>query len=482
MFHFLAKSQAGCRRGFLRHLLHRITTPAFFIAIAVIPQLIYTPILNAKSSDRPNIVLIMADDLGYGDLSCYGSESIHTPVLDQLASDGMRLTDFYAGCTVCTPSRMALLTGAYPPRAGWRGGVVGYGLKTVNGLAPSALTMGEIFQAAGYRTGLIGKWHLGDTPQLSPMNQGFDSTFYINKSNNQTKQLWRGEKVVADPFDNRRLTERFCHEAIQFISRNRERPFFLYLPFTAPHFPAQAHPDWDGKSGTAAYGDVVQEMDHRVGQILAALEEHQLEGKTIVIFLSDNGVEPGQKKWARSTPFRGLKWSSLEGGNRVPCIVRWPGRIPAGKTNSELTAAIDLLPTLAKACQIRLPDNIAGSPKLDGVDVLGTLESRADFVHPRTSLLVWHGWGTLQAIRVGDWKLYLDEIKELPATKTGPMLVNLADDPAEQSNLSERHPDKVAAMLQSATQQLAEIRANAIQIGGPVPAKGKIPKQPRWLP
>ena len=154
-----------------------------------------------ESANRPNVILIMADDLGYGDLSCYGSDIIKTPVLDKLASEGARLTSFYAGCTICTPSRMALLTGAYPWRTGWRGGVVGYGIKPQNGLAPSALTMAEVFQEAGYQTALIGKWHLGDTPELSPMQQGFVTTFYINKSNNQTKKLWRGAKLVADPFE-----------------------------------------------------------------------------------------------------------------------------------------------------------------------------------------------------------------------------------------------------------------------------------------
>ena len=223
--------------------------------------------LQAQNS-KPNLILIMADDLGYQDLSCYGSTKHKTPVLDKLAKEGIRLTSFYAGATVCTPSRMALLTGAYPPRAGWRGGVVGYGIKPLNGLAPEALTMGEVFKGAGYETALIGKWHLGDSPELQPMNQGFDTAYYIKKSNNQTKKLWRGDKLEADPFNNSRLTEQFTHEAISFIKTNREKPFFLYLPFTAPHFPAQAHPDWKGKSANGAYGDVVEELDARIGEIL----------------------------------------------------------------------------------------------------------------------------------------------------------------------------------------------------------------------
>ena len=430
---------------------------------------------------RPNVVLIMADDLGYSDLSCYGSRTIRTPILDKLASDGIRLTSFYAGCTICTPSRMALLTGAYARRAGWAGGVVGYGIKPQNGLSPAAVTIGEVFKDAGYQTALIGKWHLGDTRPLAPMNQGFDTTLYINKSNNQTKKLWRGEKLVSDPFDNRRLTEQFTAEAIRFIDRNRERPFLLYLPLSAPHFPAQAHPDWRGKSKNGAYGDVVEELDSRVGEILKSLMRHRLEDHTIVVFLSDNGVEPGQKKWARSEPYRGLKWSSLEGGNRVPCIIRWPGEIPTGQTSDAVIAAIDLFPTLAKACGIRLPESTVGRPRIDGLDVLNTLAARADRPHPRTTLLFWHGWGTLQAIRDGNWKLYLDQIKELPESATGPVLINLANDPTEQTNLSAMHPKRVTEMMAEAQKQLSEIEANAIPLGGPVADLKTNPKRAKWL-
>ena len=283
----------------------------------------------------PNVILMMADDLGYNDLSCYGSKRQKTPVLDKLATEGLRLTSFYAGATVCTPSRMALLTGAYPPRLGWNGGVVGYGLKPHNGLAPQARTMGEVFKEAGYKTALIGKWHLGDTPELHPMGQGFDLTYFIDKSNNQTKKLWLGRKLEADPFDNRRLTENFIKEAVAFIKSNKKNPFFLYLPFSAPHFPAQSHPDWKGKSANADYGDVVEELDGRIGDLLKVLKDEELEKNTIVVFMSDNGTEPGQRKWGSGEPFRGLKWSALEGGTRVPCIIRFPDVIPAGEVTGQ---------------------------------------------------------------------------------------------------------------------------------------------------
>jgi len=421
----------------------------------------------------------MADDLGYQDLSCYGSTKHKTPVLDKLAKEGIRLTSFYAGATVCTPSRMALLTGAYPPRAGWRGGVVGYGIKPLNGLAPEALTMGEIFKGSGYETALIGKWHLGDSPELQPMNQGFDTTYYIKKSNNQTKKLWRGDKLESDPFNNSRLTEQFTREAISFINANRENPFFLYLPFTAPHFPAQAHPDWKGKSANGAYGDVVEELDARIGEILVTLKNTQLEKKTIVVFISDNGPEPGQKKWARAGPYRGLKWSSLEGGTRVPCIIRWPGMIPAGRESDKLTTAIDLLPTLSHACGIELKKMSKGIPKLDGLNVWGTLSGKSTH-HPRTNMLYWQGWAVPQAIRVGDWKLYFDQVKEIQDSNKGPVLIDLSRDPAEQKNLSAQHPDKVKEMKILAGNLLQEIKGNTIPLGGP-PIQQKEGKESRWL-
>ena len=421
----------------------------------------------ANAADRPNVVLIMADDLGYQDLSCYGSATIRTPELDKMASQGIRLTSFYAGSTVCTPSRMALLTGAYPTRVGWPGGVIGHKINRSNGLAAEALTMAEVFQRAGYATGMFGKWHLGNAAEMAPMNQGFDSAYYIKSSNNQTKKLWRGEELIADPFDNRRLTEQFTREAIKFILANRARPFFLYIPFTAPHFPAQAHPDWKGKSSNDAYGDVVEELDSRIGEILKTLETEKLDRNTIVVFLSDNGPEPGQRRWASAGPFRGLKWSSLEGGTRVPCIIRWRGVIPAKQESDELIAAMDLLPTLAHACGIDLRGLSKASPKIDGVNAWNTLIHKRDAPHARTSLLYWNGWARLEAIRVGEWKLFLNEVKEVADSESHPVLIHLTNDPAERTNLAQDHPEKVKAMRRLAETLVADIQANSIPLGGP---------------
>jgi arylsulfatase len=208
-------------------------------------------------------------------------------------------------------------------------------------------------------------------------------------------------------------------------------------------------------------------MDSRIGEVLAALKQLKLDQKTIVVFLSDNGPEPGQRNWARATPFRGLKWSSLEGGTRVPCIVRWPGVIPAGQASDKLTAAIDLLPTLAHACGIDLERVSKESPKLDGVNVWDTLIGGNQTSHARTDLLYWNGWARFQAIRVGDWKLYMDHVKEIRGSQEGPVLIHLAEDPAEQTNLSDKHPEKVNQLTALAEKQLAEIEENAIPLGGP---------------
>jgi len=418
--------------------------------------------------DKPNVVLIMVDDLGYGDLSCYGHQKIKTPVIDKLAKDGIRLTSFYAGATVCTPSRMALLTGAYPSRVGWKKGVIGYMISTREGLSPKALTMAEIFKAGGYRTGMVGKWHLGDRKPFLPHRRGFDQAYYINKSNNQTKELWRGDKLVEKPFKNRLLTEKFTSEAVKFIKESKDKPFLLYIPYTAPHFPVQAHPKWKGKSAFGVYGDVVEELDHRIGDILKTLEAEKLDRKTIVVFLSDNGPEPGTKE-SLAKPFRGRKWSALEGGTRVPCIFRRPGVIPPGQESDALIAAIDILPSLCRACGIDLKAISKGSPVIDGLDVWDTLIGRKGVEHPRKELLYWHGSDGFHAIRVGDWKLFLNRkgarLKGKGKKGKGPVLFNLADDISETTDLSTKYPERVKAMEALAKKRLAEINSNIIPLG-----------------
>jgi len=413
---------------------------------------------------KPNVVLIMADDLGYYDLSCYGHPQIKTPVLDSLAKEGVRLTSFYSGNTVCTPSRMALLTGSYPSRLGWVKGVLGYKISTKHGLNPQAVTIAEIFKENGYSTALTGKWHLGDLEKFLPYNQGFDRTYFIKKSNNQSRILYRKDEVLEKPFENRLLTEKFTNEAISFIKENKAKPFFLYVPYTAPHFPVQAHPDWKGKSSFGAYGDVVEEMDARIGELLQTLKNEGIDKNTIVIFMSDNGPQGGQK--AQAIPFRGMKWSALEGGNRVPCIIRWPGQIPAGKECSEIVASIDILPTLSKACGIKLGKEIENAQVIDGLDVLGTLTATDGFIHPRKELLFWHGMNGFQAIRVGKWKLFVKgEGAALKDKTTDPVLFNLDDENEELTNLSSKYPEKVIELKKLAEERLAEIQQKTMPFG-----------------
>lgn len=454
------------------------------LVMAMVLAACRTPVIlrAAEANDQPNVVLIMADDLAYNDLSCYGSERINTPVLDKMAVEGIRLTSFYAGATVCSPSRMALLSGSYPTRIGWECGVIGYGMKGYSGLPRDVVTIAEVFKAAGYRTALSGKWHIGKL-ELAPMNQGFDETYYLLASNNQTKKLWRGDEVVDESFDNRRFTETFTQEAIRFITANKDKPFFLYLPYTAPHFPAEAHSDWKGHSANGAYGDVVEEMDSRIGEILATLKKYTIDGNTIVVFLSDNGTDRSQRKVSSMEPYTGGKWSVKEGGTRVPCIVRFPGVVPCGQVSDELTAAIDLFPTLAHACgvEIKIPET---GQKLDGVNVWDTLLARKT-EHPRTDLLYWEGWGEARAIRCvlegheGDWKLYFGPERGVPGSGEGPALFNLKEDPRESQNLSAQHPEKVKAMMDLAKQRLEDVHQKYVHMGAEDNARWRVQD---WTP
>ena len=426
--------------------------------------LLLSSFLLKAESKKANVVLIMADDLGYYDLSCYGHPQIKTPVLDNMAKEGIRLTSYYSGNTVCTPSRMALLTGAYPTRLGWTKGVLGYKISTKQGLSPQAVTIAELLKEKGYKTALTGKWHLGDLEKFLPYKQGFDQTYFIKKSNNQSRILYRKDEVLEKPFKNRLLTEKFTDEAVRFIKENKANPFFLYVPYTAPHFPVEPHPDWKGKSSFGAYGDVVEEMDSRIGDIFKTLKDEGIDDNTVVIFMSDNGPQGGEE--AQAKPFRGMKWSALEGGNRVPCIVRWPGRIPAGTESDEIIASIDILPTLSRICGVEIKSQINNAQVVDGLDVWGTLSGEEGFKHPRQELLFWHGMNGFQAIRVGKWKLFLkSEGAALKNKSSDPVLFNLSEEKEELTNLSSKFPEKVIEMKKLAEKRLAEINKNIIPLG-----------------
>ena len=417
----------------------------------------------SSGQQRPNVVLILSDDLGYHDLGCYGHPKIKTPIIDQLAKDGVRLTSFYSGSTVCTPSRMALLTGSYPVRYGWSKGVVGHIMEKKRGLSPKATTMAEIFKEAGYKTGIFGKWHLGDEPNFMPNNQGFDESFFINKSNNQTKKIWTGGEVTQNPFDNKLLTEAFTNGAKAFIKKNKDLPFFLYVPYSAPHFPLEAHPDWKGKSDYGVYGDVVEEMDARVGEILTELDVNNLSERTIVVFMSDNGPEPLTKE-SKAIPFRGKKWSALEGGNRVPCIIKSPGKSKGVTVYNKTVSAMDMLPSLAHACGINIPERSGETPPIDGVNLWDELTGKKLEANGRPDLLFWHGADGFQAIRMGAWKLFLNR-RDAELSGEGPALFKLKNDIKERNDLSKLFPAIVTKMTGVASQRLESIKRRSIPLG-----------------
>lgn len=456
----------------------RLSTVILLVAFCCLPS----SFLVAKSA-KPNVILMMVDDLGYQDLSSYGHPSIKTPVLDELAAGGVKFTDFHSGATVCTPSRMALMTGAYPTRLGWTKGVVGYKMGKNDGMNSKALTIAEIFKSEGYATAMSGKWHIGNQKDTDPNAQGFDSFYGLEMSNNQTKKLLRDREIVENPFENRYLTEKLTNEAIRVIHEKKDEPFFLYLAYTAPHFPVEAHPEWKGKSAFGAYGDVVEELDYRIGEIIAELKKLELEKKTIIVFCSDNGPNPREK--ANCFPYRGEKWSALEGGTRVPCIISWSEKVPSGKVYIGLTSAMDLMPTLAEACGIDWQSKSTGQPKVDGMSVWQSLHGKAE--HPRNELLYWHGMERdPQSIRVGEWKLFFDGRDALEGSGTSrktkeqaakiapyieglkkdqpnpPMLFNVAHDPGETVDLSEKFPDKVKALQDRAQLLMKQMKEDEI--------------------
>ncbi|MEC8358031.1 MAG: sulfatase, partial [Pseudomonadota bacterium] len=289
----------------------------------------------------PNFIVIMADDLGYGDLGVYGSTLIKTPNLDRLALDGARLDSFYSSANVCTAARGGLLTGRYPIRLDLVADVA----RPTNDihLAFEEITIAEGLKPMGYRSALFGKWHLGSRLEWSPMDQGFDEFFGVLHSNDMTPlELYRGKQMIENPVDQTTLTERYTREAVRFIAENRDNPFFLYLPHSFPHVPLFVSPRFDGRSDAGLYGDVVETIDWSTGEILAALDEHGLSDNTLVIFTSDNGP------WFEGSSgiYRNRKGSSWEGGQRVPFLAHWTGKIPAGTVSSEPAMNIDLYPTL----------------------------------------------------------------------------------------------------------------------------------------
>ena len=407
---------------------------------------------------QPNVVILFADDMGYGDLSSYGHPAIETPNLDQLAGEGMRFTSFVTGAW-CVPSRTQLLTGRYMPRVDFGGAT---GADGTGGLPDREVTLAEALGEAGYATGMAGKWHLGyKQDRFLPPNQGFDSWFGLPYSNDfrkpwvQTEEplgLYRGTERVEHPINQDSLTVRYTQEATQFIEGKSggDQPFFFYLAYNMPHLPIHTTERFRGRSNAGLYGDVIETVDWSVGRVLAALEEQGVADNTIVFFASDNGpwlnlpdrmLQAGNKPWHAGSPgpLRGAKATSYEGGPRVPAMIRWPGQIEAGVDTDELVASPDIYRTLLNAAGADAPDL-----PLDGHDLMPFLRGETD-ASPRERY--YYFLGDLEAMREGRWKLRL-------AGDTT-QLFNMQDDPKERFNRADERPDLVREM-RAQMQQFAD--------------------------
>ncbi|MFM9030284.1 MAG: sulfatase, partial [Opitutaceae bacterium] len=426
-------------------------------AVALITFTLLAGGLRAAASERPNIVLILADDLGYADLGCYGAKDIATPHLDRLAAEGTRFTSFYVAQAVCTASRAALMSGFYPNRVGMSGAL---NHTSTTGLSPKERTLAERLKATGYATAIFGKWHLGHQPPFLPTRRGFDEWLGIPYSNDNgplhpvTKgipslPLYDGEEVVeADP-DQSRFTERFTRRAVEFIERNREKPFFLYLPHVMPHVPIFASEKFRGTSRRGLYGDVVQELDAGIGEVLASLRRLGLEEKTLVIFTSDNGPFLSYGEHAGlATPLREGKLTTFEGGMRTPFLVRWPGRVPAGRVSEEPLSTLDLNVTLGNFAGAR---PAAGKP--DGADISALLLGQPG-ARGREEFWFYSG-DELHAVRLGDWKLHVPHDYLMGAATPGrggkpSNWANMKPDSIENSGIrgiASRHVARLAGVL-----------------------------------
>jgi arylsulfatase A len=394
---------------------------------------------------KPNILLINCDDLGYGDLGCYGSEINRTPHLDRLARDGLRLTDFYVVSPVCSASRAGLMTGCYANRIGFdQYPVLFPGAQ--QGLNPDEKTIAAYLKEGGYATKIIGKWHCGDQPEFLPSVHGFDEYFGIPFSNDMGRQLdrpegsplplLRNEQVIQQQPDQRGLTEQYTRECIDFIDRNRERPFFLYLAHMYVHVPLFVPKQFLETSENGAYGGAVAAIDWSTGALVERLRSHGLLDNTLIIFMSDNGSR-ARGEGGSNGPFRGMKGTTWEGGQRVPCIMHWPARIRPDQVVSSVYRAIDLLPTLCSLAGVA-PDS---ERVIDGVNFSSLITDGVE-EHPDNEMIYYRGT-RLNALRQGDWKLhvgYCDTAYFGPCPE-GPTLYNLRDDPGEEHDLIEQYPD-----------------------------------------
>ncbi len=457
-------------------LLWATLKPTLLVALLPFAGSFVKTLPAADARKAPNFVIVNCDNLGYGDIGCFGSKKHRTPHIDRMAAEGMRLTSFYSTSAVCTPSRAALMTGCYPRRVnmhvGDNNGIVLFPVSR-KGLHTDEVTIAEVLKTRGYATICIGKWHLGDQAEFLPTRQGFDEYFGIPYSDNMVGDkrpgwpplpLMRNEKVVDAPTDRNTLTMRYTQEAIGFIERNKGRPFFLYLPHAMPgsDIAPFASKAFRGKSANGLYGDSVEEIDWSTGEILRALERLDLDTRTLVIWTSDNGAY--LNRGGSNAPLRGGLHDTTEGGFRMPCIAWWPGQIPEGTSSDEVTTMMDLLPTFARLAGAEL----ATARVIDGKDIWSILSAQEEAKSPHEAFYYYY-MTQLHAVRAGKWKLHLPLEKKLvrpgrrrPGERA---LYDLDKDIGEKNNVAADHPDvveRLTALAEKARRELGDDRRQGI--------------------
>ena len=438
---------------------------AALVAVALLAAVsIATAGAAAEPPERPNFVVLLCDNLGYGDVGCYGARLHRTPNLDRMAEEGMRLTSFYVTSGVCTPSRASLMTGCYPRRVNMHVSSGGHSvLRPLDskGLHPDEITIAEVLKEQGYATACIGKWHLGDQPPFLPTRQGFDYYFGIPYSDDMTARpnhpwpplpLMQNDRVIEAPVDRNLLTKRYTEEAIRFITEHRKQPFFVYLPHAMPGSTTTpfASDQFRGRSANGPYGDSVEEIDFSTGEILAALKRLGLDRKTLVLWTSDNGCPRRNPPQGSNKPLGGWGYTTMEGGMRMPCIVRWPGRVPAGATCDELVTTMDLLPTFAGLAGTGPPDDRI----IDGHDVWPLLAGQPGAKSPHEAFY-YYQMANLQAVRSGKWKLHLPgkrprAVPLPPEIEQTALLFDLDVDLAETTDVAAKHPAVVERLVELA--------------------------------
>jgi arylsulfatase A-like enzyme len=456
----------------------------------------------ARAQDPPNIVLVFIDDQGYNDVGCYGAVGFETPNIDRIAAEGIKFTNFYVSQAVCSASRASLLTGCYANRVGILGALFP---SSKNALNPEEETIAEVLKARGYATAIFGKWHLGHKPPFLPLQHGFDEYLGLPYSNDMwpvgydgkplPPEHWKAKRYPPLPLidgdttietidtleEQGQLTKRYTERAVAFIEKNRNQPFFLYLPHSMGHVPLGASPAFRGSSEQGLYGDVMQEIDWSVGQILETLDRLDLADNTLVIYTSDNGPWMNFGNHAGSAfPLREGKGTMWEGGCRVPAVMRLPGVIPAGLVTGKVASTIDILPTLVELTGAKMPTRT-----IDGVSILPLLRGDAD-ANPRDEFWFYYG-RQLQAVRKGKWKLHLPHqyrsyqgvrpgMDGFPGPyekgRTGYELYNMDDDPKELRNVADEHPEvveRLRAVAETARAQLGD--SNMRGVGQREPGK-----------